>query len=249
MTVIMWILLSLLVFTAGVIVVLRDWRWMLIGLFWNYVAQALFLAQQQFIVPDLTILGRQFSSLIFIKLITGFGVTAILVITGLTFSRDYGLEDLDEFSLSELRRAARAAQRIKATTRRSPGDYLVPLLSLLLIGLASYFLPLVMPLALRVYADQPALAHVIDFVWYWQILIGLAALVQATDVLKVGLGLLLLISGLDLLYTTLAVGVNILALGLMSLVTLVLALAIAYLSGLLYGRLKTLDLVEMERRT
>ncbi len=248
MTVTIWILLILLVLTASVVVVLRDWRWTLIAIFWNYVGQALFVAQQQFVIPDLHIFGRDFSSLVFVKLITGLGVTLILAITALTFSRDYGLEDLDEFSLAELRRAARAAQRSHATSVRKASDYVVPVLSVVLIGLASYFLPLVLPLALQTYGDSPSLAQAIDFVWYWQALIGLVTLVQATDILKVGLGLLLCMSGLDLLYTTVANGVNVLALGLLSLVTLLLALAIAYLSGLLYGRFKTLDLVELERR-
>jgi len=83
--------------------------------------------------------------------------------------------------------------------------------------------------------------------WYWQVFIGLISLVLATDILKIGLGLLLCLSGLDLLYTTLANRINILALGTLSLVTLLLALAIAYLSGLLYGRFKTLNLSETER--
>ncbi|GIV96226.1 MAG: hypothetical protein KatS3mg057_0883 [Herpetosiphonaceae bacterium] len=225
--------------TAGAVLILFDWRLTLSGLLLNYIFQALFIAQQQFIIPDIAIGGRFFSSLIFVKLITGVAVVLILAITALTFSRDYGLEDLDEFSLTELRRAARRAQRAHAMKTRSLGDYLLPTWTLLMAVLASYFLPRVYPLA-----SSPG----VDFAWYLLMLSGIATLILAQDVLKIGLGLLLCMSGLDLLYTALAGGVGIVALGLLSLVTVLLALVIAYLSGLLYGRLKTLDLSEIQRR-
>ena len=166
MTITIWLLLAILVLTASAIVVFRDWRWTLIALFVNYVGQALFIAQQQFIIPDLSIFGRSFSSLIFVKLLTGLGVTGILGITALTFSREYGLQDLDEFSLAELRRAARVAQRQKASEQRRISDYFLPAFSLLLIGLAALLLPLVLPLALQSYPDDPTLARAIDFLWY-----------------------------------------------------------------------------------
>lgn len=248
MTMTILLLLVLLGITAGTILVARDWRWMLIALFINYVGQGLFLAQQQFIIPDLSLFGREFSSLVFVKLIVGLAVSAILGITALTFSREYGLEDLDEFSLAELRRAARAAQRRRSGETRKFGDYVLPIWAMLMIGLASFFLPRVLPLALQVYPTNAGLAQAVDFVWYWQALIGLTTLILATDILKVGLGLLLCFSGLDLLYTTLASGVNVLSLAGLGLVTLMLALVIAYLSGVLYGRFKTLDLAELERR-
>ena len=248
MTLTMWILLIVLVLTAAVVIIFRDWRWTLFALFWNYVAQGLFIAQQSFIVPDIAIAGREFSSLVFIKLITGLGVAIILAITALTFSREYGLEDLDEFSLAELRRAARVAQRARNQKQRKLGDYIVPVWAALLVGLASFFLPRVFALALQIYPDNAAMAHAIDFVWYWQALAGLTTLILATDILEVGFGLLLCMSGLDLLYTSLANGVNIVALGMLSLATLMLALIVAYVSGILYSRFKTLDLVELERR-
>ncbi len=245
MTLTLWILAITLIITGTMVVIFRDWRITLIALFVNYVAQGLFIAQQQFVIPDISLAGREFSSLVFVKLITGFGVTLVLAITALTFSRDYGLENLDEFSLAELRRAARVAQRKKLEERRKVGDYVVPVWAVLMIALASFFLPRVFPLAAEIYRDNRGLANLVDFVWYWQALAGIVTLILATDVLKTGLGLLLAFSGFDLLYTTLANRVNILALGMLSLVTLLLALAIAYLSGLLYGRYKTLELGEI----
>src|SRR5262249_387121 len=100
------IVLVLLTAPACSVLLFLDWRITLPMLFINYLCQMFFLAQQKFVLPDLTLGDLSFSSLIFVKLVTGITVTLILGITALTFSHDYGLEDLDEFSLAELRRAA-----------------------------------------------------------------------------------------------------------------------------------------------
>ena len=106
-----WFLLGIAL-SAGVVLLFRDWRLTFSALLLNYISLAFFLAQQQFLTPDLALASLQLSTTVFVKLITGVAVTCILTITALTFSRDYGLEDLDEFGLAELRRAARAAPRI-----------------------------------------------------------------------------------------------------------------------------------------
>lgn len=238
-----WILIGIGL-SAGVVLLLRDWRLTVPALLLNYTFLALFLANQQFLGPDLQQLGLGFSTTVIVKLITGLAVTLILSITALTFSRDYGLEDLDEFGLSELRRAARAAQRQQANEPFRWGDYIVPFWALVLALLASLSLPRIYPIA-----TSPAT----DFAWYWLGLTGLLTIATANDLLKIGLGLLLCTSSIDLLYTAVistpqASGVGVIPLGLLSLVTILLALAIAYLSGLLYGRLKTLELNELYRR-
>ena len=227
--------------TAAVVLLFRDWRLTVPALLLNYVALALFLAQQRFVEPDLTLLGFGLSTLVLVKLITGVAVTLILALTALTFSREYGLESLDEFGLAELRRAARAAQRQRATTPFQLSDYVVPFWAGMLALLASLTLP-------RIYPIGPSLA--VDFAWYWLALTGLLTIATASDVLKIGLGLLLGASAIDLLYTAvvsapLASGLNVVPLALLSLFNVLLALAIAYLSGLLYGRLKTLELNEL----
>ena len=73
-------------------------------------------------------------------------------------------------------------------------------------------------------------------------------MVVAGDLLKVGLGLLLCASSVDVLYTAISRTVQVFPLALLGLVSITLALAVAYLSGLLYGRLKTLELNELYRR-
>ncbi len=229
--------------TATIILLFKGWRLTFAALLLNYIALALFLAEQQFIAPDLILLG-QMSTLVLAKLITGVAVTLILTITALTFSREYGLESLDEFGLAELRRAARAAQRQRASQPFQLSDYVLPFWAGVLALFASTALP-------WIYAIAPTPAA--DFAWYWLLLTGVLTIATAGDLLKIGLGLLLCASGVDVLYTAVvstpnASGLNVIPLALLSQVQILLALAIAYLSGLLYGRLKTLELNELYKR-
>lgn len=233
-----WFLIGMAL-SAGMVLLLRDWRVTFPAILVNYVCQGLFLQQQQFLPPNLQIAGYAFSSIILVKLITGLAVTTILFVTALTFSHDYGLEDLDEFGLAELRRAAWAAQRQRATQPFRFSDYVVPFWAGVLALLASLTLPRIYPIAST---------QAVDFAWYWLGLTGLLTLATAGDLPKVGLGLLLCTSSIDVLYTALASGVGVIALLLISLSTILLALIIAYLSGLLYGRLKTLELNELYKR-
>jgi hypothetical protein len=67
------------------------------------------------------------------------------------------------------------------------------------------------------------------------------------------MGLLLSVSSMDLLYTVVismpgASGIGVVPLLLLSIISILLALAVAYLSGLLYGRLKTLELGELYKQ-
>lgn len=223
---------------SGLVLLLRDWRLTFPALLCNYLLIVAFLTQQQFVRPDVQIGNLALSTTVLVKLLTGIAAVTILTITALTFSREYNLEDLDEFSLAELRRAARRAQRVRAAEGLRMADYVLPFWSLVLVALASLALPRLYPIG----------TYETDVVWYWLGLTGLFTLVTATDTLKTGLGLLLCVSSIDLLYTVLASSVQIFPLGLLSLMTIVLALMVAYLSGLMYGRLKTLDLSELYKR-
>ena len=225
--------------SGGIILLLRDWRVNMPALLLNYVFVALFLAQQRFLAPDMQVGGIPVSATVLVKLITGVAVATILGITALTFSREYGLEELDEFSLTELRRAARRAQRQGAAEPFRFSNYVVAFWSLVLVALAALALP-------RLYPIHPSYA--VDFAWYWLGLTGLFTLVVAGDLLKIGLGLMLCASSIDMLYTAIARTVQVFPFALLSLMSIVLALAVAYLCGLLYGRLKTLELNELYKR-
>ncbi len=224
--------------SSGIILLLRDWRITTPALFVNYLSIAWFLAQQQFITPDLVIGDLALSTTIVVKVITGLAASLILGITGVTFSREYNLEDLDEFSLAELRRAARRAQRQRTSEPFRVSEYVVPFWALVLAAIASLALPRLYPIG----------SQTVDMVWYWLGLTGLFTIVIAGDTLKIGLGLLLVVSSIDLVYTAIASTVQVFPLALLSLTTIVLSLSVAYLSGLMYGRLKTLDLGVLYKR-
>lgn len=219
---------------GGAILTLRDWRFTFSALLITYILIAIFMAQDQSVRTAISTDGARWS-LMLIKLITGFAATAILSITALTFSREYNLEDLDEFSLTELRRAARRAQTQSSVVSRRVSDYIVPFWAIVLAALASLALPRLYPIG----------SYALDFAWYWFGLIGLFTIVSASDLLKVGLGLLLCVESMALLYMAVSGIIQVVPLALLSLTTVVLALVIAYLSGLLYGRLKTLELNEL----
>ena len=79
--------------SAAVVLLLRDWRRTFPSLLINYVLLSVFLARQEFLTPDFELPGFQVSTLVVVKLITGIAVTAMLTLTAMTFSREYGLED------------------------------------------------------------------------------------------------------------------------------------------------------------
>jgi hypothetical protein len=159
-------------------------------------------------------------------------------VTALTFSREEGTEELDEFSLAELRRAARRAQRQKIIAPLRFTDFVVPLWALILAAIASFILPRLYPIG----------SESVDFAWYWLTLTGIFTIVTANDVLKLGLGLLLCVSSIDLLYTAIASTIQVFPLAMLGLTTIVLSLSVSYLSALMYGRLKTLELNELYKR-
>ena len=157
--------------SAGIILLAQQWRSTLTGLFLNYVFVAAFLAQQQFITPDVSLLGYMVSTTVLVKIIAGLSAVLILGVTALTFSREEGTEELDEFSLAELRRAARRAQRQKIIAPLRFTDFVVPLWALILAAIASFILPRLYPIG----------SESVDFAWYWLTLTGIFTIVTAND--------------------------------------------------------------------
>ncbi len=224
-----------LLLLVGALVVSDDWRLALplllgaelcrVGLAWQ--------------TSDLAS-GAAGLTLLVVELVTVLGISLILTITVLTFRRDYHSTELDEFALMELRRAARKAQHQAPHLAGHWGAIVVPLGAVMLAGLATWLLSTFYPIA-----RQQAL----DAGWIFLLLCGLISLITANDVLRLGLGLLLLTASVKLLYFGVAVRLNVLQVGLLEVLSLVLAVIVANLSGLLYGRLRTLDLGSLfERR-
>jgi hypothetical protein len=183
--------------------------------------------------------GAAGATLVIVELVAALGVAGILLLTALTFGRDYGSENLDEFGLMELRAAARRAHQQRSQIARWSGT-IVPLGAVLLAALATWLIVLAYPIAR---------APLLDAAWIFALLCGLLALITANDVLKLGLGLLLITSSAKLLYFSLVTQVDVVQIALLEAVSLTLALVAAYLSGLLFGRLRTLEFGSLfERR-
>lgn len=174
--------------------------------------------------------GRQ--TLAIVEAMTTLSVGMILLVTALTFTRDYNTEQLDEFALMELRRAARRSQQQRMQIVGRWSGYVVPLGAIVLAGLATWLLGRAYPIA-----RDP----LINAAWTFTLLCGLLVLITAGDVLKLGLGLLLLLDAAKLLYFGVASQFNVLHIALLELLSLLLAVVAAYVSGLLYGRLRTLE--------
>ncbi len=223
---------------VSLLILVRDWRRALLLLFAAALAMAGFLRQEMLTARALPI-AQAATTLVAIELTTAITVVLILLVTGLAYNRDYNLEDLDEFGLLELSRAARRAARLNLPSRWS--DYRHPegtrSLALILVIAATFLLPRFYPFEIR---D-------VDYAWTLLLLGGVLLLATADTLLKIGFALLLLAFGLKLFYLGIAPRVGLIELALLNLVTIVLALLTAYLGGLLYGRFKTLDLEPMFR--
>jgi hypothetical protein len=220
------LLLMLLWVSAGAVIVARDWRFSIPALMIADLARIL-LSRRLTSLDAETLLP-----VLPVELVATLGTGLILLITGVTLTRELPAEQLDEFAQMELRRAARESQRRRAALGRW-NSLVVPVGALVLAALATWLLSRAYPIA-----RDP----LIDAAWIFMLLTGLLALITATDALKLGLGLLLILMSAKLLYFGIAARLNILHIGLLELLSLLLALIVAYLSGLLYGRLRTLDL-------
>lgn len=209
---------------AGALVLLQTWRWLI------PLLVGLDLLRIGLIATNGSLPGG--STVLLVEVVTALSVGAILLLTALTFGRSYNTAQLDEFALFELRRSARRAQQRRGQISGRWGSITVPLGALLLAGLATWLLNRAYPVA-----RDPLL----DAAWVWMLLCGLLVLITAGDVLKLGLGLLVLLSSAKLLYFGVAIETNVLHTGLLAALSLLLALIVAYVSGLLYGRLHSLE--------
>lgn len=227
-------LIGLIVVVAALVIV-NDWR-VTIPLLAAADACRIGLLQQT------TSLATETGGLtvLLVEIVTVAGVAAIMLVTALTFTRAYNTEQLDEFALLELRRAARRAQQQRAQIVGRWAGYVVPLGAVALAGLATWLLGQAYPVTGNA---------MLDAAWLFVLLCGLLVLITANDVLKLGLGLLLLLGSAKLLYFGVALQVNVLHIALLEILSLLLAVIVAYLSGLLYGRLHTLEFGSLfERR-
>lgn len=229
------VLFTLMALLVAALVIFQDWRVTILLLVGADLCRIGLVQQSGSLANEA---GQ--STLLIVEVVTALSSGLILLITALMFSRDYNTEQLDEFALFELRRAARRAQQQRSQLIGRWSSYLVPFGSVLLAALATWLLGRAYPVA-----REPLL----DATWTFMLLCGLLVLITGNDVLKLGLGLLLLLSSAKMLYFGVASRLNVLHIGLLELLTLLLAVVAAYVSGLLYGRLSTLEFGSLfERR-
>lgn len=233
MSIVSFILLGI---SVAALVVARAWRWTIPLLFLVDLAR---IGLLRYATPLGA--GSAGTLLLSVELLTSLSVGAILLVTAWTLARsDDQTEPLDEFALMELRRAARRAQQQRTQMIGRWSGVIVPIGAIVLAGLATLLLGRAYPIAR---------SPLIDAGWIFTLLCGLFVLVTAADVLKLGIGMLLIVSSAKLLYVGLATQLNVFHIGLLQLATLMLAVVAAALSGLLYGRLRTLEIDSVfERR-
>jgi hypothetical protein len=124
--------------------------------------------------------------------------------------------------------------------------YLLTTLYLAVLIVATYSLAILYPLARDPALPESSFWLYVDLVWYWLGLSGIFIVLFAHEVQEVSVGLLLCISSVDLLYAALSKSVGLLPIGLLSAISILLALGSAYLALLFYLRLQQWQLPSPE---
>jgi hypothetical protein len=236
---------------GGLLVVFRGWWVTLPALLGEYLLLGVLLSLPSFdFVPkDIHIGPITTSSLVLVKTATGIIVVGILALTVAARRRIRLPESerpIDEVTAARLRWAARRTARMGEGERYRPATYLVPTAALAILIATTYALATLYPVARGPTLPRDSAWFYVDFVWYWLGLSGIFVMLFAREMQEVSLGLLLCIGSVDLLYTVLSRSVGLLAMGLLSAVSILLALGSAYLAQLFYLRLRRWQLPSAE---
>jgi|GEM_PF-362937 len=228
---------------GSLLIVFRNWWITLVGLVGQYALLCILLSWFPFVQPDLIIGPIAVSQVVLVKAVTGFTVVAILGITVVSRRRLLQNDEqaLDEITAARLRWAVRRATRRGEQERFRLANYLLPIAALAVLVIATHALGILYPLV-----RSPSLPEspvwglwlYVDLVWYWLGLSGILIILLAQEIQEVSVGLLLCIASVDLLYTALSRSGGFLAIGLLSAVSILVALGSAYLAQLFYLRLQ-----------
>lgn len=233
---------------GGLLIVFRSWWVTLAGLLGEYILLCLLLSRFPFMPADLAIGPVNVSQIVLAKAVTGLTIVGILAITVASRQRARQEVDqpLDEITAARLRWAARRiAQREDQRRLHLPG-YLLPASALVVLVLATHALAILAPLARVPTLPDPVLWGVVDLSWYWLGLSGLVIVLFAQELQELAVGLLLCMGSVDLLYVALSRSVGLVAIGLLSVVSILLALGSAYLARVFYLRLHRWQLPSAE---
>jgi hypothetical protein len=179
--------------TAGIILVGRDWRLLILALLSQYILVGLLLSR--LVRPDIAVL----------KIMIGAFICPILFLSARQISVTPPLTPL--------------LKNNKHYFGPSSTGFVFRLLTALLMMLVAVTLSQAFAL--------PGLSPNITIGVYWLVLAGLVVLILTEDPMKVGHGLLTILVGFDLFYTTLES--SLLITGLWGAINLLIALAISYL--------------------
>ena len=208
-----WALLGLFI-TAGIILVARDWRTLILALLAQYILAGLILSR--LVRPDIAALkvmiGAFICPILFLsarQVSTRISLFSPFTEKGRGFSRWW-----QNFSLTSLL-VGRDRRRSPAATGFTFRVLAVALMIIVTTTLSNTF-------------ALPNLSLNVTTAVYWLVLAGLVTLILTEDPMRVGHGLFTVLTGFDLYYTTLEK--SLLMTGLWGAVNLLIALAIGYLT-------------------
>jgi len=202
--------------TAGVILVGRDWRILILALLAQYILVGLILSR--LVRPDIATL----------QVMIGAFICPILFLSARQVSQSslplvLSMNDSEGFRLAGWRRGFHVLVSLikgRDRGRRPPATgFMFRIFALLLMILVALTLSSSVPL--------PGLAPSVNAAVYWLVLAGLITLTLTEDPIKVGHGLFTVLTGFELFYATAERGL--LLTGLWGAVNLLIALAIGYL--------------------
>jgi uncharacterized MnhB-related membrane protein len=193
-----------LVITASLIVVIRDWRLSLAALSAQYVLAGLLLTR--LIQPQVAV----------IKVLIGALVCIILYLTARFAPGQRGSEE-----------ASASGQEAVGDMGSAPGAVRVSLADFSFRLLVAVFMGLVVYSLSKRY-PMPVVPPDIGFACYWLASLGLLTLMLTEEPLKVGMGLLTLITGFEMFYSPLEPSLSVA--GFLGIANFLIALAIAYLA-------------------
>jgi hypothetical protein len=205
--------------TAGAILIVRDWRFLILALLTQYILEGLILFR--LVRPDIAVLNVLIGAFICPILFLSARQVSAYTFSVSTFSG----RRLDEKQklLARWWRHLFSKTLIRDMTR--------PRRSAATGGIFRIFIGLIMMLVVVTFSKTfplPNLASSVTTAVYWLVLVGLTILILTEDPLKAGHGLLTTLSGFGLFYATLEN--SLLLTGLWGTVNLLIALAIGYLT-------------------
>ena len=225
---------------GSLLIVFRNWAITLLGLLGEYALLCVLLSWFPFVPPDLTIGPLAISQIVLVKAVAGLTVVAILAVT-VASRRRLPLDSdqaLDEITAARLRWAARRVARRGGKERFNLATYLLPISALAVLVIATHALAILYPLVRTPTMPEGPLWGYVDLVWYWMGLSGILIVLLAQEIQEISVGLLLCIGSVDLLYVAMSRGVGLLAIALLSAVSILVALGSAFLAQTFYLRLR-----------